>query len=83
MKRVRVHVRRTDDGDAGERNANREGRHQGIAVEMDCKGQGAGSAVRTTESTSFCKLGVLIEAGVLPSRGLLNVRQKIAATTEL
>ena len=73
----------TDDGDAGERNDNRGGRHQGIVVEIPCKGQSTGSAVQTTEDTSFCILGVLVEAGVLPSRVLVNVGQKIAATTVL
>ena len=53
----------TDDGDAGGRNDNRGGRHQGIVVEIPGKGQDTGSAIRTTEDTSRCKLGVLIEAG--------------------
>ena len=55
-----------DDGDAGERNDNRGGHHQGIVVGIPGKGQGTGSAVRTIEDTSRCKLGVLIEAGVVP-----------------
>ena len=35
----------TDDGDAGERNDNRGDRHQGILVEVSCKGQSTGSVV--------------------------------------
>ena len=72
-----------DDEDASERNDNRGGRHQGIAVEIPGKGQGTGSAIRTTEDASRCKLRVLIEAGVRPSRVPVNVSQKIAATTLL
>ena len=55
----------TDDGDAGETNDSRGGRHQGIVVEISGKGQSTGSVIRTTEDTSRCKLGVLIEAEVL------------------
>ena len=47
----------TNDGDGGERNDNRGGRHQVIVVEIPCKGQGTGSAIRTTEDTSFRILG--------------------------
>ena len=35
----------TDDGDAGERNDNRGGCHQGILVEVPCKGQSTGSVI--------------------------------------
>ena len=37
MKRVRLDVRRRYDGDVGERSNNRDGRGQGIVVEVVCK----------------------------------------------
>ncbi len=40
-----------DDEDTGERNDNRGSRHQGIVVEIPCKGQSGGSVVQTTEDT--------------------------------
>ena len=52
MRRVRVDVRRRNDGDAGERNDNCGGRGQGTVVEVVCKGQSAGGEVRTIEDTS-------------------------------
>ena len=60
----------TDDGDAGDKDDNRGGRHQGIVVEIPCKGQSTGNAVRTPEGTSSCRV-------------MVNVRRKIAATIEL
>ena len=51
-RRVRVDVRRTDAGDAGERNT---------MITEASKRQSAGSAVRTPEDTSFfMHLGVLV-----------------------
>ena len=49
MRRIRVDVRRRNDGDAGERSDNRGSRGQGIVVG---KRQSAGGEVRTTEDTS-------------------------------
>ena len=34
-----------DDGDAGERNDSRGDRHQGIVVEIPCKGQSTGIVI--------------------------------------
>ena len=39
----------TDDGDAGDKDDNRGG---GIVVEIPCKGQSTGNAVRTPKGTS-------------------------------
>ena len=52
MRRVRVDVRRRNDGDAGERSDDRGGRGQGIVVEVICERQSAGGEVRATEDTS-------------------------------
>ena len=53
-----------DDGDAGESDDNRGGHYQGIVVEIPCKGQSIGSAVRTAEGNSLRKL---VEAGICTS----------------
>ena len=42
----------TGNGDAGDKDDNRGGRHQGIVVEIPCKGQSTGNAVQTPEGTS-------------------------------
>ena len=55
IRKVRAELRgdsETDDGDAGDKDDNRGGHHQGIVVEIPCKGQSTGNAVRTPEGTS-------------------------------
>ena len=39
VRRVRLDVRRRNDGDVGERSNNRDSRGQGIVVEVVCKGR--------------------------------------------
>jgi len=78
--RVRVVIRQTSDGDAGERNNIRGGRKQGIAVEIPGKRWSTASVVQKTEGTSLSKLLILIEAGVRPCRMVVKGKQKIAAT---
>ena len=45
-----------DEEGADERDDNRGGRHQGIVVEIPCKGQIGCSEVQTTEGNSFRQL---------------------------
>ena len=77
---VWVDGRWTDDGDAGESNDNRGGHRQGIVVEVPCRGQSVGSAVRTAEGNSLRKL---VEAGIRPWRSVRDAKQKIEATLGL
>ena len=55
-----------DERDAGERDDNRGGHHQGIVVEIPYKGQSVDIAVRTTEGNSLGSLRMLDETGVRP-----------------
>ena len=74
---------RKEHGNAGERNDDHGGREQGIAVDIPCKRQSTGSAVRKTEDTSPSMLRMLVEAGVRPCRMVVHAKQKIATTLEL
>ena len=49
-------------------------------MELPCKGQSVGSAVRTAEGNS---LRMLVEAGIRPWRSVGDAKQKIEATLEL
>ena len=48
-----LNVRQTNDGVAGERDDSRGGRDHGIVVEIRCKGQRVGSAIRMIEGASL------------------------------
>ena len=78
--RVRVVIRQTSDGDAGERNNIRGGRKQGIAVEIPGKRRSTASVVQKPEGTSLSKLLILIEAGVRPCRMVVKGKQRTAAS---
>jgi len=78
--RVRVVIRRTSDGDAGESNNIRGGRKQGMGVGISGKRRGTAGVVQKTEGTSLSKLLILIEAGVRPCRMVVKGKPKIAAT---
>jgi len=78
--RVRVVIRRTSDGDGGERNNIRGGRKQGMAVGISGKRRSTASVVQKTEGTSLSKLLNLVEAGVRPCRMVIKGKPKIAAT---
>ena len=62
---------------------NRRGRHQGIVVEIPCKGQIVGSAVRVTDGHLLGSSRMLVEAGMRPWRVVRDAKQKIEATLEL
>ena len=66
----------------GERDDNRRGRHQGIVVEIPCKGQSVGSAVRTTEGNSLGSSRMLIRSRRATSESG-GGKQTIEATLEL
>ena len=70
-----------DEEGADERDDNRGGRHQGIVVEILCKGQIGCSAVQTTEGNSF--RGARECSGVRPGRVAWNAKQTIEVTLEL
>jgi len=74
---------RKEHGNTGERNDNHGGREQGMAVDIRCKRQSTGSAVRKPEGTSLYLLRMLVEAGVRPCRMVVHAKQKIATTLEL
>jgi len=78
--RVRVVIRRTSNGDAGESNNIRGGRKQGMEVGISGKRWSTASVVQKTEGISLSKLLILVEAGVRPCRMVVKGKQKIAAT---
>ena len=53
-------VSKTDDGDVGERNEDRRGCHQGILVEVPCKGQST-SECKTEDSSPHSAVSKVID----------------------
>ena len=66
------------------RDDNCRGCHLGIVVEIPCKGQSVGSAIRATEGNSLGSSRMLVDASVRPWRvGVVEDAKQMEATLEL